>query len=145
LRTSAAPAPDAASYSRRPAEALRKTNGPAQLSRDRRAVHVGEAVVEDDDVRAVLVGRADGRCAIRHRADHVDVGRWREKEDERVAVDLRVLDEKDADRLRRRSSLSDDEQRVVRLAAFVDVEPRGPGCRPSSASAARRAGVRPPR
>ena len=100
MRTSAAPALDAASYSSRPAEALRKTTGPEIPRSDRGAVDVRQAVVEDDDVGRMLPERTQGGGAVGDRLDDLEPRSRGEQEHEGVAVDLVVLDEQDADRLR---------------------------------------------
>ncbi len=100
MRTSAAPALDAASYSSRPGGGAQEDDRPGrQFCGYRRTVDVRQAVVEDDDVRLVLVKRADRGSAICDRLDHVEPGSRGEQEHEGVAIDVVVLDEQDADGL----------------------------------------------
>jgi hypothetical protein len=50
----------------------------------------------------MLTRGAKGRRSVADRSDHVDVRPHAEQEEERVAIDLGVLDEEDADRFGRR-------------------------------------------
>ena len=87
--------------------------------------------------------RAAARAVV-DRRDDLDVVAQPEQQLERLAEDLVVLDEDDADR-RTRSSFGRDEQRVVRLSALVHLELELRVLAPRAARAGRRAPARPRR
>ena len=88
------------------------------------AVERRQPVVHHDDVGSVLAAELDDLRAVLDRGDDLDVRAQPEQQLERFPEHLVVLDEGDADPGFCAPSLysADDQQRVVRLAAWVDLE-----------------------